>query len=731
MEDPKLIIVSNRLPISVTKENGKLHFSESTGGLATAMQSLPADTSRLWIGWPGIASDELTPGEKRQVNNYLAKRGYVPVHLSTEQIDLFYSGYSNDTLWPLFHYFGEFTHYRDDYWQSYKQVNQLFAKVIKKHIDARDTVWVQDYHLMLLPSLIRADTPEARIGFFLHIPFPSYEVFRLLPERQAILKGLLGADLIGFHVYDYARHFLSSCTRLLNLSHTHDKVVYDDRSVTVDSFPIGVDYSKFQSAALSDGVKVEIDRLREHYPDKKLILSVDRLDYTKGIVHRLEAFEQFLQTNPKFHKQVCLVMVAVPSRIDVETYQTLRETVEKTVSRINGEFGSIDWTPISYQFQGLPYDELVALYAAADVALVTPLRDGMNLVAKEYIASRATPTGVLILSEMTGAIDEMPESIKVNPSDRSAVARAIKTALTMPKAEQSIRLASMQRRIARYNVQRWGNDFISQLEDVTRSNKPTTKKQLTTSTVDEIKQAHARAKNRLLLLDYDGTLKEFTSSLTPELARPPRALLALIEKLATAPGTTLCIVSGRDHQTLQRWFGKLPIILVAEHGAYVKTNGSWQKTATSFDKKKRQLRPILDQFVDRTPGSLVEEKDFSLVWHYRDVPTELAYIRTLNLKHDLRNLIKGTTTGMFDGNKIVEIKPRSITKGHAATTLQDKYNPDFILCIGDDFTDEDMFRGLPESAYTIHVGHKDETVARYTISDVPSVRSLLRKLTDK
>lgn len=730
MENPKLIIASNRLPISVSKENGKLHFSESTGGLATAMQSLPADTSRLWIGWPGIASDELTPSEKRQVNSYLSERGYVPVHLTSEQIDLFYSGYSNDTLWPLLHYFGEFTHYRDDYWQSYRQVNQLFAKVIKKQTGARDTVWVQDYHLMLLPSLIRADTPGARIGFFLHIPFPSYEVFRLLPERQEILKGLLGADLVGFHVYDYARHLLSSCSRLLDLSHTHDKIIYGDRQVTVDSFPIGVDYNKFHSAALSSDVKVEIDRLREHYPDKKLILSVDRLDYTKGIVHRLEAFEQFLQTNPKFHKKVCLVMVAVPSRIDVETYQTLRETVEKTVSRINGEFGSIDWTPISYQFQGLPYDELVALYAASDVALVTPLRDGMNLVAKEYIASRTTPDGVLILSEMTGAIDEMPESIKVNPSDRSEVARAIKTALTMPRKEQAVRLASMQRRIARYNVQRWGNDFISQLADVTRDNKPTAKKQLTSATTDKLKQDYDTAKSRLILLDYDGTLKEFTSSLTPELARPPRALLALIQKLATAPNTTLCIVSGRDNQTLQRWLGKLPVVLVAEHGAYVKTNGTWQKTATSFDKKKRQLRPILDQFVDRTPGSLVEEKDFSLVWHYRDVPTELAYIRTLNLKHDLRNLIKGTTTGMFDGNKIVEIKPRNITKSHAAATLSDKYQPDFILCIGDDFTDEDMFKGLPQSAYTIHVGHKDETAAHNTIADVPSVHALLRKLAD-
>ena len=727
MEDPKLIIASNRLPISVSKQNGKLHFSESTGGLATAMRSLSSDTPQLWIGWPGIASDELTPAEKRQVNTYLEKRGYVAVHLTSEQIDLFYSGYSNDTLWPLFHYFGEFTHYRDEYWQSYKQVNQLFANVIKKHTRASDMVWVQDYHLMLLPSLIRAEAPSARIGFFLHIPFPSYEIFRLLPERDEILKGLLGADLIGFHIYDYARHFLSSCTRLLDMPNTNGVIHYGDRCVTVDSFPIGVDYDKFHSASMSDSVKTEIDRLKEHYPDKKLILSVDRLDYTKGIVHRLEAFEQFLSENPSFHKKVCMVMVAVPSRIDVETYQNLRDTVEKTVSRINGEYGSIDWTPISYQFQGLPFDELVALYATADVALVTPLRDGMNLVAKEYIASRPKPNGVLILSEMTGAIDEMPESIKVNPSDRQEVSAAIKTALKMSKKDQAIRLASMQKRIARYNVQRWGSDFISQLETITAKRPQKTTKHVSTDVITDIKKSFTTSKKKLILLDYDGTLKSFTSSLTPELSRPSRPLLALIEKLATQPNTTLCIVSGRDKNTLQKWFSKLPVTLVAEHGAWVKTNGSWQKTATSFDKTKQLLRPILDQFVDRTPGSLVEEKDFSLVWHYRDVPTELAYIRTLNLKHELRSHIKNTT-GMFDGNKIVEIKPRNITKSHAAATLTKDHKPDFILCIGDDFTDEDMFQGLPKSAYTIHVGLSDETAARYTISDVPAVHDLLRKL---
>lgn len=728
MTKPKLIIVSNRLPISVTKQDGKLIFNESSGGLATAMSSLDNDQEKIWIGWPGIASDELTPADKRQINRRLKASGYVPVHLTAKQVAEFYDGYANDTLWPLFHYFESIAHHEQAFWAAYQKVNAIFLKAVAANAQPTDKIWIQDYHLMLLPALIRERLPQSTIGFFLHIPFPSFELFRLLPERKEILLGLMGADLLGFHIYDYARHFLSSCLRLLGIKSTNGTLSYEGRIVKVDSFPIGIDYEKFARTAISPEVKTEAATLHKHHEGQKIILSVDRLDYTKGILHRLEAFDLLLQQNPRFHKKVCLVMVAVPSRIKVDTYKNLRDAVEQAVSRINGEYGTIDWSPITYQFQNLPFNELVALYAEADIALVTPLRDGMNLVAKEYVASKQKRSGVLILSEMAGAIDEMPEALSVNPNDTISLTAAIKTALNMPKKQQRERLQSIQRRISSYTVQKWGNDFLDQLQIVKNTQASGGDKNLATTTSHEIINTFKQSKQRLLLLDYDGTLKSFTSSLRLNDSRPPKKLMALLHKLTELPNTTVCIVSGRDKKTLESWFGSTQLSLVAEHGAWKKVDGIWHKTDADFTAQKKLLRPVLRQFADRTPGSAVEEKDFSLVWHYRDVPTELAYIRTVNLKHELQPIIKNSDIGIYDGNKIVEIKLKNITKGHAVQSIVEANPADFILCIGDDYTDEDMFRSLSEETYTINVG-SGETLAKYQLPDVKNVLEFLTSLT--
>lgn len=727
MIKPKLIVVSNRLPISVTKVNGQLVFNESSGGLATAMSSLNEDREMVWIGWPGISSDELSPSDKRQITRKLKAANCVPVYLSAQQIAEFYDGYANDTLWPLFHYFESIAHHDQDYWKAYQAVNTIFLKSVTAHADDTATIWIQDYHLMLLPALIRTALPHSTVGFFLHIPFPSFELFRLLPERKQILTGLMGADLIGFHIYDYARHFLSSSLRLLGIKSANGTMHYGGRTVKVDSFPIGIDYDKFARTALGDGVRDEAVTLHQHHHDQKIILSVDRLDYTKGILQRLEAFDLLLQQHPRFIKKVCLIMVAVPSRIKVDTYKNLRDAVEQAVSRINGHYGTIDWTPISYQFQNLPFEELVALYAEADVALVTPLRDGMNLVAKEYVASKQKHPGVLILSEMAGAIDELPEALSVNPNDTSSITAAIKKALIMPKKDQRIRLAGMQRRISSYTVQRWGADFLDQLQLAKQRQTSKNVKSITPEIETTIHHAFKQAKQRLLLLDYDGTLKSFTSSLRLRDSRPSKQLLALLVALADLPNTKLYIISGRDKNTLESWFGTTSISLVAEHGAWTKIDGNWQQTNASFKAQKQLLRPLLRQYVDRTPGAAVEEKDFSLVWHYRDVPTELAYIRTVNLKHELQPIIKDSDIGMYDGNKIVEIKLKNITKGFAVDTILKATPADFVLCIGDDYTDEDMFRALPDDAYTINVGN-DDTKARHQMPTVRSVLDFLNRL---
>jgi trehalose 6-phosphate synthase/phosphatase len=721
------VIVSNRLPVSVCKENGKLVFHPSSGGLATAMSSVGEGQDKIWIGWPGIASDELTAADKRAITRELRKHGCAPVFLTQAQINGFYDGYANATIWPLFHYFQNQAVLDPGFWGSYKEVNQIFQRAVSRHAEPNATIWVHDYHFMLLPRMLRKELPESAIGFFLHIPFPSYEIFRILPQRVELLRGLLGADLVGFHTYDYVRHFNASVLNVLGLDNALGVVRVGTRQVVADAFPISIDYEKFRKALETPEVKAEMEQLREHYGGRKLIISVDRLDYSKGIPNRLEAFDQFLERNPRYVSKVSLVVVAVPSRTDVEAYKQLRDTIELTVSRINGKYATMGWSPISYQYKNLPFEQIVALYAMGDVALVTPLRDGMNLVAKEYVAAKKNRAGVLILSEMAGASNELAEAIRVNPYDTADIVAALQTAFKMPATLQRTGLAAMQGRISQYSVTRWANDFIEQLGRAKVAEAETESHVLSAAGQKELVAAYAGAKKRLFLLDYDGTLKDYVAPTSKDRARPPRALLLRLKALAADERNQVCIISGRTRQVLQHWFGMLPITLVAEHGAWIRHDGQWTSVGVNFQKYKDKLLPLMQSYAERTPGTTVEEKDFSLVWHYRGVTPELASVRKIGLKHDLRVALHGTDASVFEGNKILEVKPKSVTKGAFAQEMLNHTGADFILCAGDDYTDEDMFAVLPRTAWTIKVG-PGNTSARNTIGSVESMVSLLGKL---
>lgn len=728
MSNQKFIIVSNRLPVSVSKVDGQLTYSPSTGGLATAMSSLGND-NQLWIGWPGISSDELTPADKAAITRKLREYGCYPVFLSKDQVHNFYEGYSNDTLWPLFHYFHSLAKHQAIYWQTYQAVNKLFASAVRKHADEATAIWIHDYQLMLLPQMLREALPKSAIGFFLHIPFPSYEIFRLLPERREILEGLLGADLVGFHTYDYARHFTSSTLRILGHESHHGTVRYNSRSVMVDAFPIGIDYQKFKRALKTPEVNDEIKTLDDHYKDQRIILSVDRLDYSKGITNRLEAFERFLRDSPKWHKRVTLVMVAVPSRTEVDAYKDLRDDIEQTVSRINGMYATVDWTPISYQFKNLPFPQIVALYAKADVALVTPLRDGMNLVAKEYIASKQDRPGVLVLSELTGAIEELPEALRINPNDIGSIVQAMHQALKMSVKEQNQRLHSMQRRLRQYSVQRWASDFTELLASARNNQLKRSEKLLVNGKKASLINDYHTADKRLLLLDYDGTLANYVKSSDPDDVKPSKTLLITLAAIASQPNTEVCIISGRTREALQGWFKDMPLTLVAEHGAWVRQSGEWSQQQISFNHYKDILIPVLERYAERTPGAQVEVKNFALVWHYDGVAPELAYDRTSNLRHELLTIVDNNEVGVYSGRRILEIKPRGVHKGTVADELLASGNADFVLCIGDDYTDEDMFKVLPETAYTVRVGLKD-THARHQVPNVEHVLRLLQTLAE-
>lgn len=722
----KLIIVSTRLPVSVSKVNNQLVYSSSTGGLATGVSTVSAKTDSIWIGWPGIDANELSAKEKQEVTRELKKRGCHPVFLATDEINDYYSGYCNATLWPLLHYFMSMTRYEKTFWESYKHANELFYTETKKFIQPSTQIWVHDYQLMLLPQLIRDKHKDALIGFFLHTPFPSFEIFRLLPERKQILTGLLGSDLIGFHTYDYVRHFLTSVERIVGYESRLGAIEIAGKFIQTDAFPIGIDYDKFAKTAKNRKVNALLSSFNIFQKNIKIILSVDRSDYSKGIPARLDAFELFLRQHPEYIEKIIMIVIAVPSRDDVDTYQDLRETIEQKVSRINGDFSTVDWSPITYRRQALPFNELTALYKMSDIMLVTPLRDGMNLVAKEYVATHHNSDGVLVLSEMAGVATELPESILVNPNDSQMVADAIVRAITMPIAEQKMRMKSMQQRLSTYTINRWAKDYIEELNNtrILHVNHP---KKLNAKEEQLVVKEYKKANKRLLLLDYDGSIKDFVNSPKPSHALPTLKVRRLIKRLTSDPKNTVMIISGRPKNALLTFFDNPDLGLVAEHGGWVFDKNKWLQHKLTSKRWKKPVRSFLERYTARTPGSEVEEKDFGFVWHYRRVSPDLAYVRSEELKQEIKSLLVGTDIEVFDGQKIVEIKPKSMHKGAIVKELLSKDVWDFMLAIGDDYTDEDMFNALPILAHTVHVGNGD-TDARYQLDTSKQVIELLSSL---
>jgi len=725
----RLIIVSNRLPVSVEKYDGRLHYSRSVGGLATGLACLD-EADQLWVGWPGVARDEISDAEAVDIQQHLSSENYHGVHMAADDVRDFYHGFCNATVWPLFHYFPQYCQYDPVLWESYRRVNELFCEQVLRVAGPDDRIWIHDYHLMLLPRMLREALPESSMGFFLHIPFPSFEMIRLLPWRMEILRGIMGADLIGFHEYDYVRHFFSSAQRIAGCEHSLNTLMVDDRPVRVDAFPMGIDFERFASAADCAEVREEIAGLRAQTGDRKLMISIDRLDYTKGILNRLEAFDQFLRVYPDFRGKVSLVILVVPSRVQVSWYNDLRVQIEQLVGRINGEYGTIGWTPINYMFRSLDFTRLTALYHAADVALITPLRDGMNLVAKEYVATRAQTNGrgVLILSEMAGAACELSEALVVNPHDKTGIVEAIARAMTMPLEEQKRRNQSMLKRVARYTVERWATDFVQRLADIKATQTLLSMRSLTPAVCREIVAAYHGSRRSLFLLDYDGTLREFVGQ--PEAAMPDPDLCRMLARLSDRDGNELVIISGRDRRILEDWLGDLDVHLVAEHGNWRRRrSGQWECRGSLADHWKDAIRPILDLYADRTPGSFVEEKDFSLVWHCRRSDPELAHVRMQELRGALVGLTENLDLGVFEGARILEVKSVAANKGSAAETWLARGPWEFIFCAGDDYTDEDMFAAMPEHAYTIKVGGGSSR-ARFSAGSVSVVRKLLENLAE-
>lgn len=724
----RLLIVSNRLPVTVKLDRNEILITRSAGGLATALRGPHERLDSLWLGWPGEVT-RLDTNQRARLERDLLELRAVPIYLSQADITRYYEGFSNGVLWPLFHYLTDRVE-REAWqnWKTYLEVNRRFADLVVQHYRPGDLIWVHDYQLALVPDLLRQRLPDAAIGFFLHIPFPSSEVFRILPWRQEVLEGLLGADVIGFHTYSYVRHFSRSLNLLLGLNGGQETLVhYSGREIRLGTFPLGVDAAAFSRRAEEPDVINEVEKIRRECGGRKLLLGVDRLDYTKGLRRRMLAINLLLERDPSLRDRMRLIQIVVPSRTKVESYAIHRRQLDEMVGRINGAYATVNSVPIHYMYRSVSERQLVALYRAADVMLVTPLRDGMNLVAKEFVASRPDEDGVLVLSEFAGASAEMVEALRVNPYDIDRVAVSIKKALTMPAEERRDRMRVLRRRVLANDSYRWANAFIEALQSA--SDAKATSKPRKQGDTERLLEEVRSAPRLLLLLDYDGTLVSFVGS--PQLAAPDPDLKELLRSLTARPGTSVHLVSGRTRETMERWFGGLPMGLHAEHGFWSKLagEGSWEPARDSSAKWKEEILLLLEDFTLRTPGALVEEKSAAIAWHYRMADLEFGPRQAAALRVELERAIQGMPLELLEGNKVIEVRLKDVNKGVIVPRLLERYGTARVVAIGDDQTDEDMFAVLPPGGIAIHVGPGD-SVAPYRLRDIAAVRSFLSHLVE-
>jgi trehalose 6-phosphate synthase/phosphatase len=726
MSHSRVLIVSNRLPVSARVIDGEVSLADAGGGLATGLRRYHASAGGRWVGWPGDLS-HLTPEQREQIDRQLAERAIVPVPLSRDHIERYYNGFSNRVLWPLFHYLIDRVPVDAAGWDAYRHVNETFAAAVATHYRSGDTVWVHDYQLMLVPALLRARLPEARIGFFLHIPFPSSEVFRILPWRRQILDGLLGADLIGFHTFAYLRHFLASLLHVNGVESDIDRVRVGDRDVHLGAFPMGVDAHQFASLARGSEVEARLREIRDRAGRRQIVLGVDRLDYTKGIPRRLQAVERLLTRDPGWRERIRFIQVAVPSRGEVDSYQRFKRQVEESVGRINGACGTLSSTPVHYMHQSVSQPELVALYRAADVMLVTPLRDGMNLVAKEFVASRVDQGGVLVLSEFAGAAAELDGAVTVNPYDVDGVANSLEHALCMPPGEQQSRMKTLQRRVFDHDVHAWARLFLDRLA-ATRPGGAETRSTRPKPGLKEVLVQARRTQRIRLLLDYDGTLVPIVR--TPELAVPDEEVLTLIADLACSSGLQLDLVSGRPRSTMEEWFGELPVALWAEHGFWHRpaSREEWHAVADIAPTWTERIRPILEQFAAMTPGSHIESKTASIAWHFRGTQKDFGARQAHELRMLLGDALSNQPFEVVESRKVIEVRLRGVSKALVAQRVHAEAVPDAcVVAIGDDRTDEELFRALPASSATVVVGHRPSCAA-FRLADYREVRRVLRAL---
>jgi trehalose 6-phosphate synthase/phosphatase len=713
----RLVVLSNRLPFTVREGRRGPEVERSSGGLVAALAPALARRGGTWIGWAGPAglSAESLP----------APEGYrlVPVQLGAQEVRLYYHGFSNRTLWPLFHSFPTRMQLDRRDWFAYEAVNQRFAHLAAEAAEAAALVWIHDYQLMRVGAHLRRSKPDARIAFFLHVPFPPFDLYRILPWDRELLRGLLACDLVGFHSRGYAANFLDCAERLLGLRVDREsgQVEHGERTVSVGAFPLGIDYLETERRA-KEAPAAAAER------GERIVLGVDRLDYTKGIPERIRAFVRLLEQHPEHRERVVLLQIAEPSRGEVPEYQRLKREVDELVGGVNGRFGTPSWTPIRYVNRSAGPEELALLYRDADVALVTPLRDGMNLVAKEYVASQVGDPGVLILSRLAGAAESMREALQVNPYNVDAVAESLHQALTMDAEERSARMRALQLRERRHDVHAWLQSFLAAAAAPARI-RPVRR--------DDVAAWLARdlADRRLaLFLDYDGTLAPIVDH--PDLARIGEGVREALAACVARPDTEVAIVSGRALADVRKRVDLPGLGFAGNHGLEIQAPGLEtlrHPDLPHFEARARELAAALRAELE--PGVWVEEKGASLTVHFR----RAAPARHAAISERARERVREAGFQARDGLCVVEARPPiGWDKGRAVIhLLRARHGPAWsegvrVVYVGDDDTDEDAFRTLAGLGTTFRVGQADRaTLAQHRLPDVDAVETLLRWLAER
>jgi trehalose 6-phosphate synthase/phosphatase len=688
------------------------------------------------ISWTEL--NENTEMKESLVSELYSELNQIPLLIKPETIHSYYYGYCKSVLWPLFHYILQnYSSGRkeNEYWEAYKLVNEIFTQKIVEIYQPGDLIWFQDYHFLVAPSLLRKAIPTSTIGLFLHTPFPTSEIFRSLAKKKDILKGILGSNLVGFQTYSYSRHFVSNCTRILGLESTPKGIEYNGSVTSVEIFPIGIDVENLQKELTTSSVLKKIASFKERYAGKKIIIGSDKLDKTKGVEYKLKAYQKFLRLYPEWQNRVILIQITSQNP-DNENNIALQTEISEMVSRINGEFGTIEHQPLLYYQNKIDRQEYYALISIADVALITSLRDGMNTMSYDYIVCQKDNFGPLILSEFTGVAGSLSDALMINPWDQTGVANAIYEALTMPKEEQIIKYKQLYKIVSTQTVQSWAKSFVTELLRNSLSYDPSIPIPLLER--NNIKEKYLNAKKRLIFFDYDGTLTPIVK--TPSAAVPSIEMLAALRTLTYDPNNVVFIISGRDQAFLDKHLGHIRNLgMSAEHGFIIKyPGGVWINSEDETDLTwRKDVEEIFNFYTERTQGSFVEKKKCAITWHYRLADPAYGAFQAKECQNHIENsVLSKYPIEILHGKKCLEVRPISVNKGEIVRQIMNIHpDGDFVLCAGDDRTDEDMFKSLADSninkdnIFTTIVGPSSKkSIASWRVSEPKDLIDIMEVL---